>query len=186
MLKGNRIQLRPVRKSDVTDTEVVKWLDDPETTILANGYYVPRTIMAEEKWIEELTTMKVTSNVELVIESVEGNEAKAIGIIELDGIEPKDYCAGFGITIGDKDYWNKGYGTEAANLIIKYGFEQLNLHRISSNAFSFNERSIRMHKKLGFREEGRQREINFANGQYHDLVLFGILKEEWQKNAEGE
>ena len=68
-------------------------------------------------------------------------------------------------------------------MIIKYGFEQLNLHRISSGAFSFNERSIKMHLKLGFKEEGRHREVVFKNGAYHDEVMFGLLRDEWQKRS---
>jgi RimJ/RimL family protein N-acetyltransferase len=99
----------------------------------------------------------------------------------LNGINAKDHNATFGIAMGDKKYWSKGYGSEAAALIIKYGFEQLNLHRINSGVLSFNDRSIRMHLKLGFREEGRRREIIFRNGAYCDEVMFGLLREEWKK-----
>jgi RimJ/RimL family protein N-acetyltransferase len=83
------------------------------------------------------------------------------------------------MAIGEKDYWSKGIGTEAARLIIGYGFEQLNLHRVNSTVLAFNERSIRLHRKLGFREEGRQREALFKNGTFHDLVGYGILRAEW-------
>jgi RimJ/RimL family protein N-acetyltransferase len=182
MIKGNRVQLRPLRKAD--SAFITKWFNDPEVSILSNGGCLPQTEMLVEKWIEESATTRAMTDTSFIIEAVEGNETKAIGLIDLDGIQPKDHNAGFAITIGNKEYWNRGYGTEATRLILKYGFAQLNLHRISSNAFSFNERSIRMHKKLGFREEGRQREINFSNGQYHDLVLFGILKKEWQEDVE--
>jgi RimJ/RimL family protein N-acetyltransferase len=108
-------------------------------------------------------------------------KTKAIGTISLNGISAKDHNATFGIAIGDKKYWSKGYGSEAAALIIKYGFEQLNLHRINSGALSFNDRSIRMHLKLGFREEGKRKERIFRNGAYCDEVMFGLLREEWKK-----
>ena len=143
--------------------------------------YLPLTEMAEQKFIEELGTTRAATDAFFVIEVEDAEKTKAIGIISLNGINAKDHNATFGIAIGDKKYWSKGYGTEAAGLIIKYGFEQLNLHRINSGALSFNDRSIRMHLKLGFREEGRRREIIFRNGAYCDEVMFGLLREEWKK-----
>jgi RimJ/RimL family protein N-acetyltransferase len=127
-----------------------------------------------------LGTTRAKSDVILVIEAIEGASTRPIGNCGLHDINPKDHKAIFGIVVGEKDYWSKAYGTEAARLMINYGFQQLNLHRISSSAFGFNERSIKFHKKVGFREEGRLRQAIFKNGEYHDLVLFGILREEWR------
>jgi RimJ/RimL family protein N-acetyltransferase len=140
------------------------------------------TEMAEQKFIEDLGTQQAGTQAFLVIEAIEGEKRRPIGSLNLHNINPKDHTATFGIAIGDKKYWSKGYGTEAAALIIRYGFEQLNLHRISSSAFALNGRSIKMHLKLGFKEEGRQREIVFKNGAYCDEVMFGLLREEWKKN----
>jgi len=84
-----------------------------------------------------------------------------------------------GIAIGEKDEWGKKYGEEALRLLIEYAFHHLNLHRISSGAVEFNERSIKLHKKLGFQEEGRLRKERFENGKYWDRTLFGLLKEEY-------
>jgi RimJ/RimL family protein N-acetyltransferase len=142
--------------------------------------YLPMTEMAEEKYIEELGTTRARSDAPFIIEVTEGGSTKPIGSCGLHGIDSKDHNATFGIAIGEKDYWSKGYGTEAARLLINYGFQQLNLHRISSSAVAFNERSIRLHKKVGFREEGRLRQAMFKNGQYHDRVEFGILRQEWR------
>jgi RimJ/RimL family protein N-acetyltransferase len=177
MLKGKRVLLRPVKRADIS--YFLKWFNDPEV-IQYLTLYLPMTEMSEEKFIEELGTTRAKSVVLFVIEVVEGDSTKPIGNCSLDEVDSKDHKAGFGMVIGEKDYWSKGYGTEAARLIINYGFQQLNLHRISSGAFAFNERSIKLHKKVGFREEGRLREAFFKNGQYHDLVLFGILREEWK------
>jgi RimJ/RimL family protein N-acetyltransferase len=143
--------------------------------------YLPMTEMAEQKFIEEIGTTRAATSAFFVIEVEDAEKTKAIGTISLNGINAKDHNATFGIAIGDKKYWSKGYGSEAAALIIKYGFEQLNLHRINSGVLSFNDRSIRMHLKLGFREEGRRREIIFRNGAYCDEVMFGLLREEWKK-----
>ena len=182
MLKGNRVLLRPVRRSDIT--YFLRWFNDPEVTQYL-AMYLPMTEMAEEKWMENLANETIGTGVHFVIEATGNESNKAIGSMGLNGISPKDHNATFGIAIGEKDYWSKGYGTEAAQLIIRYGFEQLNLHRISSSAFSFNERSLRLHRKVGFQEKGRQREAVFKKGQYHDLVVFGLLREEWKQSASG-
>lgn len=177
MLRGDKVILRPVRRSDVEDS--LKWFNDPEVTQYIS-MYLPMTEMAEEKFIESLGSTEAGKNAMFCIEAVENNRNKPIGTVGLDNINLKDHHAEFEITIGEKDYWSNGYGTEAAQLIIRYGFEQLNLHRIDSFAFSFNERSVRLHKRVGFKEEGRQREAVFKNGEYHDHVIFGVLRNEWQ------
>ena len=176
MLKGKKVILRPMRRSDLP--HFLKWFNDPTVTQYL-AMYLPMTEMAEEKYIEEVGTTRASVNASFVIEAIEGEATKAIGTIGLHNINVKDHNATFGIAIGDKDYWSKGYGTEAAGLIIGYGFEQLNLHRINSSVIAFNERSARMHRKLGFVEEGRQREGIFKNGRYHDHIGFGLLRSEW-------
>ena len=178
MLKGEKVILRPVRRSDIE--YFLKWFNDPEVTQYLS-MYLPMTEMAEEKFIEDLGSTSVATRAMFVIEVVEDSDKKPIGSVGLSNIHPKDHHAVFGIAIGEKDYWSNGYGTEAARLIIRYGFEQLNLHRINSFAISFNERSLRLHLRVGFKEEGRQREAVFKNGNYYDHVMFGLLREEWQE-----
>jgi RimJ/RimL family protein N-acetyltransferase len=67
-------------------------------------------------------------------------------------------------------------------LMIDYGFNKLNLHRIDLGVHEFNERGRKAYKKLGFVEEGRKRDGHYANGKYHDVILMSILKNEWKKN----
>ncbi len=178
MLKGKLVTLRPVKRSDIA--YFLKWFNDPEV-IQYLGMYLPMTGMSEEKFIEDLGGSRAHTNAMFVIEAIENAETKAIGSTSLNGINAKDQNATFGIAIGEKDYWSRGYGTEAARVIIRYGFEQLNLHRINSGAIGFNERSIRMHKRVGFTEEGRQRQAIFKNGAFYDHVMFGLLRDEWLK-----
>ncbi|MBI2849978.1 MAG: GNAT family N-acetyltransferase [Chloroflexi bacterium] len=175
MLKGQKVLLRPVRRSDIQ--YFLKWFNDAEVVQYVDQC-MPMTEMAAEKWIERMGTEQ--TQVYFVIEAVGGETTGPIGGVELVNINPKDHNAMFSIAIGDKDSWSKGYGTEAGRLIIKYGFEQLNLHRIGSEVLAFNERSLRMHRSIGFKEEGRRRESCFGNGQYQDEVVFGILRGEWK------
>ena len=175
MLRGKKVLLRPVMRSDIQ--YFLKWFNDPEVIQYLN-MYLPMTEMAEEKYIDGLGADRTQAN--FVIEAIEDNLGKPIGTIGLVNISPRDHNAGFGIAIGDKDYWSKGYGTEAARLLVNYGFEQLNLHRINSSAIAFNERSARMHKSVGFKEEGKRRECIFKNGKLQDEMVFGLLREEWK------
>jgi len=178
MLKGKKVQLRPIKRDDLAN--FLKWFNDPEVTQYLL-LYLPMNEIAEAKWIEEVTTTGATTGVHLVIEAIENDTFKPIGTIALSNINPRNQTAEFGIAIGEKDYWSKGYGTEAARLLIEYGFKQLNLNRVSSSAKAFNERSLRLHKTVVFRQEGIMRQSEFVNGKFHDKVMFGLLREEWQK-----
>lgn len=176
MLKGDKVVLRPVRRSDLEN--YLKWVNDMEVTQYLT-LYLSITEMAEEKYIEEMGTTGLGKDAIFIIEALEGEKKKPIGCVELGDLDNKNHNAVFGIVVGEKEYWSSGYGTEATRLIIKYGFEQLNLHRISSFVYAFNERSRRLHTKVGFKEEGLRREFIFKNGEYHDEVMFGLLKSEW-------
>jgi diamine N-acetyltransferase len=183
MLEGKKVQLRPIKRDDLPN--FLKWYNDPDVTQYLT-IYLPVTEMAEEKWIEDhagpITARAGSVNdIVFVIEAIELDSHKPIGTIGLHSINQKDQTAEFGIAIGEKDCWSKGNGTEAASLLIEYGFNSVNLHRITSYVLTFNERSLRMHKKVGFVEEGRRRQAVFTNGRYVDLVTFGLLKEEWTK-----
>ena len=120
MLKSKNVTLRPVKRSDLS--HFLEWFNDPEV-IQYLGMYLPMTEMAEEKYIEELGTTRAKTDTSFVIEITEGDSTQPIGTVGLHGINSKDHNATFGIAIGEKEYWNKGYGTEAARLIINYGFE---------------------------------------------------------------
>ncbi|MGV9141846.1 MAG: GNAT family N-acetyltransferase, partial [Promethearchaeota archaeon] len=77
-----------------------------------------------------------------------------------------------------------GFGTEASKLLVDYGFNTLNLHRIELDVFEFNKRAIKAYKKVGFIEEGRKRKSHFENGAYHDRIMMSILREEWKLDKE--
>ncbi len=86
-----------------------------------------------------------------------------------------------GIVIGEKTYWNKGYGTEVIGLLLRHGFTTLNLHRIYLRVFQNNKRAIRAYEKAGFIHEGRQRQAEFQDGKYLDVILMSVLKDEWKE-----
>ena len=84
-----------------------------------------------------------------------------------------------GIDICVDDYLNKGYGTEALGLWVDYLFANSEIHKICLDTWSFNPRMVRVAEKIGFTYEGRQRAMQFWQGQWLDLLHFGILRREW-------
>jgi len=176
MLKGKKVCLRPVKRADID--HFLKWFNDQEV-LRYLALYLPMNEICEENWIEEISTSK--NSVFYVIEAIGNNmQKKPIGCCGLHNMNAKDQCAEFGIAIGETTHWNCGYGTQAAGLLIDYGFLELNLHRISSGVYGFNERSIAMHEKAGFIKEGISREAIYKNGRFWDKINYGILKDDWE------
>jgi RimJ/RimL family protein N-acetyltransferase len=85
------------------------------------------------------------------------------------------------IVLGDRDYWSKGYGTDAMRLIVQYGFIELNLRRISLGLHAYNERALKTYQKVGFKMEGRTRGEGLRDGVRYDGLWMGILREEWME-----
>jgi len=85
-----------------------------------------------------------------------------------------------GIGIGEREYWSKGYGTDAMKLAVQFAFMELGLHRVSLGLFDYNPRALRAYEKAGFRLEGRTRKDLLREGQRTDSLWMGILREEWQ------
>jgi RimJ/RimL family protein N-acetyltransferase len=107
-------------------------------------------------------------------------EDQPIGMINLSGFNWVSGDCFVGIGLGEREYWGKGYGSEAMNLILGYGFRQLNLHRVSLDVFEYNPRAVRSYEKCGFQHEGRVRGALNRDGHRWDLIFMGILREEWE------
>lgn len=106
---------------------------------------------------------------------------QVIGTTGLDGNMKFHADAFVGIGIGEPEFWGKGYGTEAMNLILQYVFMELNLQRVSLDVFEYNPRAIRSYEKAGFSHEGRLRGALLREGKRWDLLYMGILRDEWLK-----
>jgi RimJ/RimL family protein N-acetyltransferase len=176
-LVGKKVRLRVVEKKDIPN--ILKWFNDPEV-IQYLQFYLPLTEEMEVKWLERVNTSG--NDIVFVIEAVaEDGKFKPIGTCGLHEINWKDRKATAGIAIGEKEFWNGGRGTEAASLLVEYAFCQLNLNRIGSSVYDFNERSLAMQKKIGFQIEGRRRQAVFKNNRYADEIILGLLKKKWKR-----
>ncbi|MFN8419314.1 MAG: GNAT family protein [Anaerolineae bacterium] len=85
-----------------------------------------------------------------------------------------------GIGIGDPEYWGKGYGSEAVTLMVNYAFRELNLFKVCLGVFEYNTRAYAAYLKVGFVEEGRQRQQLLRDSRRWDMILMGILRPEWE------
>ena len=181
MIIGNRIRFRGVERSDLPT--FVKWLNEPE---VKQGVMIhhPFSQAEEENWYEEMIKLPIDQHV-MGIEAREtdtedGEEQwKLIGSLAFNEIDWRNRAAEFGIMIGDKNYWNRGYGTEAVRLLVNHGFTTLNLNRIFLRVFENNPRAIRAYEKAGFVHEGRLRQAEFRDGKYIDVLMMGVLKDEF-------
>ena len=106
---------------------------------------------------------------------------KLIGFIGFDGLNWTDRDTYVAIGIGEPDFWSKGYGTDAMRVMLRYGFTELNLHRISLTVFEVNPRGIHSYEKCGFKHEGRIREFLLRDGKRSDMLHMGILRSEWEQ-----
>lgn len=178
MIYGERIRLRAVEREDIP--RFVEWLNDPDVTA-GLLIHLPLAIWDETRWFENLANQPVEERpLALDVRLPDGTWAH-IGNTGLHRIEWSSRSAEFGIFIGDKAYWNSGYGSEATHLTLKHGFETLNLNRIYLHVYETNPRAIRVYEKIGFQREGRLRQATYRNGRYIDSLLMSMLRSEWDE-----
>ncbi|MFW9819257.1 MAG: GNAT family N-acetyltransferase [Candidatus Thorarchaeota archaeon] len=175
MLEGKRVKLGPIKREYIDS--FLKWFNDPEITQYLVAY-MPMTRMAEEEWMENLKNRDDTIRFSIVIPQEDGSE-KLIGNCGIHNIDWKNRVAEVGIVIGEKEFQNKGLGTEAMQLLLEYAFNTVNLHRIELYTYAFNQRALKSYSKVGFVEEGRKRQFMWSKGKYYDAIIMGILAEEW-------
>jgi RimJ/RimL family protein N-acetyltransferase len=114
----------------------------------------------------------------VIVYAIENLEGTNVGTISLHSRDEKNGVFSFGIFI-DRQHRGQGFAKEAVWIVLRYGFRERRYQKCNSACPHSNEASIRLHKKLGFLEEGRRRRQFFFDGEYHDDVLFGMTREEF-------
>ena len=182
-LFSNRLRLRAPERDDIP--QFLKWMNDPDIT---ENLMLYQPISAEEEanWYENMLKRPAAEHV-MVIEIKTPVEGKSetetwfpIGNIQFLDIDWRNRKTEIGIMIGEKEYWDQGYGSEAMQLMLKHGFETLNLHRIWLQVYDKNVRGIRAYEKTGFTVESRFREAHYQHGRYYDIIIMSILRSEWE------
>jgi RimJ/RimL family protein N-acetyltransferase len=181
LLSGEKVRL--VVPNVETDAEyLARWGRDSEYQRLLDFDPARQWSIGKHKeWlVKDMTESEKNNSFLFMIHTLADDHL--IGLVGLDGILWNHGTAWVGIGIGERQYWGKGYGTDAMRTILRYGFDELNLHRVSLNVFEYNPRAIRSYEKTGFVIEGQMRHCLRRDGRRWDLIYMGILREDWERN----
>jgi RimJ/RimL family protein N-acetyltransferase len=179
MIYGERVRLRGIERGDLA--RYYEWINDPDV-LQGLSVNLPMSTVDEERWFDG-TTHREQAEKPLANEVQEQGGWRLIGNCAFFDFDWTSRAAEFGIMIGDKSVWDQGYGTETVRLLVKHGFETLNLNRIVLRVFDNNRRAVRAYEKAGFTLEGTLRQAAYKNGAYHDMYVMSVLRREWDKNS---
>lgn len=177
-VRGNKIGLGPWL--DLYFDGWIQALQDPEVSLLGNGSFLMDTREGE---VQAFIQTRKDGGANFAIFALP--DTKLIGVSGLFRLNRLFQTAHLGISIFDKDYWGKGYGTEAVKLTVDYGFRFLNLHSVFLDTSSFNERAVKSYRKAGFKEIGRWREAQSVAGKRYDEVFMDCLRSEFVSPSPG-
>lgn len=177
-LEGENFYLRNLNKEDINGN-YIHWFDDSEVCKMNSHHRFPNS---EESMIKYIESVNNYSD-KLVLAIINKDDKAHIGNVSLQNIKYINRSAEFAIIIGEKKYWGKGVGKQCGKLIIEHGFSEINLHRIYCGTLSKNNGMINLAETLGFKKEGVRREAEFKNGEYLDIIEFGLLKDEWKASS---
>ncbi len=174
MLHGTHIVLRPIEVEDLP--RYVRWFADSRV-LEYFGPFRPMNLAQERAWWDAQNSDRSAVNFACEF------EGRHIGGGGFCGIDHMHRRAEVGLCIGEPDLWDRGLGTDMLRTLLAYGFDYLNLHRVSLRVFAENMRALHAYERLGFVHEGRFREAEWRHGKWHDLLLMSILSREWAQAA---
>ena len=178
-LYGKKVILRSVEEEDL---EMLRELtNDPEFEKMIVGWSFPVLKKDQREWFGNCKDD--LSRLRFIIATEQDGAVGLIGLRDIDWKNGK--ASGLGIRIAKKEIRSRGLGTDAQMTLMKYAFEELRLHRINASAVTYNIPSLKLLEKVGFKIEGRQREAIYKNGEYHDVILMGCLKSDYEELTAG-
>lgn len=172
MYYGEKVCLRAYRDEDIL--KAISFINDRELKkFLTKQIPFPTTIWEEEEWIQSQRGDE-SGEYNFAIEDIKTK--KYIGGCGIHKVNWVARVAEVGIMIGDKNYWGKGYGTDAMKVLMKFVFEEMNMNKIRLSTFSFNERAIKCYKKCGYEVEGVLKNEVFKEGKYYDEIIMSAFR----------
>ncbi|MDX8342594.1 GNAT family protein [Rossellomorea sp. YZS02] len=171
-LVGKSVSLRTFQKEDYA--LILKALSNPEIRKMTGA----QKMLTPAKIEKAYDAFALDDHrIDLIITKNETEEP--IGDLALNEIDYLNRHANVRIALHDPKYFGKGFGTEALRLIMEYGFQHLHLNRIALCVYSYNARGIKAYGKLGFKQEGVIRSELFYDGEFHDNIIMGVLRDEF-------
>ena len=173
MIPGEKINLIALEPEHLKQAN--QWINNPEVNQFLT-LISPMPVRATKKWYESQADDPNNNAYAIVTK-----RGKFIGTVGLHDIDWKNRHAELGLSIGDTSYHNRGYGTDVITTLLRFAFQELNLHRVTLHVFDFNKRAQRCYEKCGFKREGVMRDFMHRRGKFHDAVFMGILKSEFDR-----
>ena len=174
-LTGEKVLLRSLELDDLD--LFWSWFADREATRYSLGAWLfPWSKKETETWLRQTLQDKET----LTLGIMEKGTSQLIGYAGITAISHINHSGEYYIFLGEKSIWGKGYGTEVTQLIVHYGFANLNLYRITLTVSALNIGGIKAYTRAGFQQEGVLRQACYRDGVYHDKIVMSILRPEWE------
>jgi RimJ/RimL family protein N-acetyltransferase len=174
-LRGKRVRLRAVEERDLP--LLVQWMNDPEVRYWLHHSDRPDATVESVRGRFGLSADGF-ANMVWMIETEEGRPVGHVGLLGLDFHHKRAELA---ISIGEKDCWSRGYGTDAIRTVLRHAFETLELRRVDLHTDADNARGIRCYEKCGFVREGVMRERRLRYRKPLDMVVMAVLRSDWGK-----
>lgn len=183
IFQGEKIYLAAVDPAELGEA-MARWGNDSEYMRLQDADPARRfSTTSYKSWIEKNLEENQNQGFWFTIRSC--GDDRLIGDVSLWVVSWTHRDGFAGIGIGDRQDWGRGFGTEAMQLLLRFAFHELDLHRVSLNVFDYNPRAIRSYEKAGFHLEGRVRQAGQRDGQRYDFIYMGILANEWEVLNQG-
>jgi ribosomal-protein-alanine N-acetyltransferase len=169
-LAGKHIYLQPLQESDASGN-YPNWLNDEEVC-RHNSH--GDTLYTKEMALSYIQSVQNNPTCKVFAICLKENNLH-LGNISLQSISKKNKNAEFAILMGEKSFWGRGFSKEAAELLLAYGFNELKLHRIYCGTSEANVAMQRLALSLGMELEGRRKEAMYKNGEFFDILEYGIV-----------
>jgi RimJ/RimL family protein N-acetyltransferase len=174
LLEGELVVLRRHVPENVA--AFIRWYGDPEVARLTR--YQDGPMRRAE--IERFFAVRALGPESLAMAIHVRATNRLVGSCAFSQIDGDNGSALFHITIGERDAWGHGYGSEATRLMVDHALGPLGLHRVALSVFAFNERALRAYARVGFTVEGRSRESIWRDGRWWDEIHMSVLESDWR------
>jgi RimJ/RimL family protein N-acetyltransferase len=173
--QGQKVCLRSIAPEDWTI--FYDWNTDTEVAQYSSAVPFPTSTEAFKKWVAEAAMAGPKNDTfRWVIENLDGG---LVGTIHTHNCISRWGTFQYGVAI-QREHWRKGYAAEAILLVLGYYFRELRYQKATVDIYAFNEASLRLHERLGFKHEGRLRRMIYTDGAYHDKLILGMTAEEFE------
>jgi RimJ/RimL family protein N-acetyltransferase len=169
---GDLVKLRAMEPSDAE--ALLRWDHDPDVMRWMDAGYA-LSLAQVRTWLDQ----RPRNGYGDALFGIEvADDATLIGLIRLRDAKPETGCAELDIYLGEKQYWGRGYATDAVRAVCRYGFEKMRLHKITLTVVTENHAAHHVYRKVGFVDEGRLRQVFRHEGRWHDKYTMGLLEDE--------